>query len=150
MSLEENKAIVRRAYEVGMNNRDWSVIDEVFAEDYAVFYPGAAPIRGREDAKKALSAFLTAFPDMKFVVVDQLAEGDRVTTRWRGDGTHSGPYAGFPVAGSVVPPSGRPVTFSATDIYRIANGQITEEWNTLDTAVILYQIGVLTDSSNGQ
>jgi steroid delta-isomerase-like uncharacterized protein len=149
MSLEENKAIVRRAYEVGMNHKDWNVIDEVFAKDYVVHYPGVAPIRGREDAKKALLAFLTAFPDIQFVVEDQLAEGNKVTTRWTGKGTHSGPYAGFPEAGSVVPPTGRPITFNATDIYRIANGQIAEEWNTLDTTLILYQVGVLTNSREG-
>jgi predicted ester cyclase len=148
MSLEENKAILRRAYEVGMNNRDWSDIDEVFAPDYAVYYPGVPPIYGREDAKKALGAFLTAHPDMKFAVIDQLAEGDRVTTRWKGEGTHSGPFAGFPLPGSVVPASGRPVSFGATDIYRIANGQIAEEWNTLHYAGILYEIGALTQSTN--
>ena len=144
MSLEENKALVRRAYEVGMNHKDMRVIDEVFAHDYVVRYPGVAPIRGLEAAKQALGAFLSAFPDMQFIVDDQLAEGDKVKTRWTGRGTHSGEYRGFPVATSVVPPSGRPVTFTATDIYRIVDGKIVEEWNTLETVVILQQIGVVT------
>ena len=88
MSLEENKALVRRAYEVGMNNKDMEVIDEVFAQDYVVYYPGVPPIRGLADAKKALESFLTAFADMKFVVDRQIAEGDFVVTRWIGRGTH--------------------------------------------------------------
>jgi predicted ester cyclase len=145
MSLEANKAVVRRAYEVGMNNKDWSVIDEVFSPDYVVYYPGVPPIRGLEAAKQALKAFLDAFPDIHFVVEDQLAEGHKVTTRWSGKGTHSGEYRGFPVATKVYPPTGRPVQFSATDIYRIENGKIMEEWNTLETLVVLHQIGAVAD-----
>lgn len=144
MKLEENKAIVRRAYEVGMNNKDWSVIDEVFASDYVVYYPGVPPIRGLADAKKVLESFLNAFPDIHFVVEDQLAEGDKVTTRWSGRGTHSGEYRGYPVPSKVIPPTGRRVVFGATDIYRIQNGKIAEEWNTLDNILVLQQIGLVT------
>lgn len=144
MSLEENKALVRRAYEGGMNHKDMRVIDEVFVQDYVFHSPGLAPIRGLEAFKQALGAFLSAFPDIQFVVDDQLAEGDKVTTRWTGRGTHGGEYGGFPVATRVIPPSGRPVTFTATDIYYFIDGKIVEEWNTLDTVVILQQIGVVT------
>ncbi|MEZ5582310.1 MAG: ester cyclase [Candidatus Competibacteraceae bacterium] len=145
MSLEANKAVVRRAYEVGMNKKDWAVIDEVFSPDYVVHYPGVPAIHGLEDAKQALKAFLDAFPDIHFVVEDQLAEGDKVTTRWSGKGTHSGEYRGFPVSSKVYPPTGKPVQFSATDIYLIKDGKIVEEWNTLETLVVLHQIGVVPD-----
>jgi predicted ester cyclase len=64
-------------------------------------------------------------------------------TRWSGRGTHSGEYRGVPVSGQVVHPSGRPASFRATDIYRIADGKIAEEWNTLESLVILEQIGVV-------
>ena len=143
MSLESNKALVRRAYLDGMNNHDWSVIDEVFAPDYIVRYPGVPPICGLKDAKAALSAFLDAFPDIVFTIDDQLAEGDKVTTRWTGRGTHSGPYRGFPQAANPIPPSGRPVEFSATDIYLIRDGKIAEEWNTMEEILILQRIGAL-------
>lgn len=144
MSLEENKALVRRVYEVGMNNHDWALIDAAFDDSYSVYYPGAAPIHGWQTARRALAGFLEAFPDMNFEVDQQLAEGDRVVTRWTGRGTHAGEYRGFPEEGLVVPPTHRPVTFGATDIYRIANGKIMEEWNTLETLVILQQIGVVS------
>lgn len=143
MSLESNKELVRRAYLVGMNNRDMSVIDEVFAADYVVHYPGVPPIRGLTDAKGALSAFLDAFPDICFTIEDQLAEGDRVTTRWSARGTHSGEYRGFPQAANPIAPTGRPVEFGATDIYLIRGGKIAKEWNTLDEILVLRQIGAL-------
>jgi predicted ester cyclase len=143
VSLDSNKALVRRAYLEGMNNHDWSVIDEVFAPDYVVRYPGVPPIRGLADAKAALSAFLDAFPDMVFSIDDQLAEGDKVVTRWSGRGTHAGVYRGFPEAKHPVPPTGRPVEFSATDIYLIRGGKIVEEWNTMEEILILQRIGAL-------
>ena len=143
MSLESNKALVRRAYLVAMNNRDMGVIDEVFAPDYVVHYPGVPPIRGLKDAKAALGAFLDAFPDMQFTIEDQLAEGDKVLTRWVGRGTHSGEYRGFPQAARPIPPTGRPVEFSANDIYLIKNDKIVEEWNTLAEILVLQQIGAL-------
>jgi len=145
MTLEANKAIVRRAYEVGMNGRDWSVIDEVFDPKYICHVPGMEPIRGREDFKQSLASFLDAFPDIQFVVEDQLAEDDKVTTRWSGKGTHSGEFHGFPLSSKVYAPTGRPVEFSANDIYRIENGRIVEEWNTLEPLVVLHQIGAITD-----
>lgn len=141
MSTEDNKAVVRRAYEVGMNNKDWSVLDEVFSPKYVVHFPGTASIHGYAAFKPALETFLAAFPDMEFVVEDQVAEGDKVTTRWTGRGTHSGEYMGFPEAGAVIPPSGRSVAFSANDIYRVVDGKIVEEWNSLESPVILHQIG---------
>jgi predicted ester cyclase len=143
VSLESNKELVRRAYLVAMNNRDMSVIDEVFAQDYIVHYPGVPPISGLKGAKEALGGFLDAFPDIRFTIDDQIAEGDKVTTRWSGRGTHSGEYRGFPQAANPIAPTGRSVEFSATDIYLIKNGKIAEEWNTLDEILILRQIGAL-------
>ena len=49
--------------------------------------------------------------------------------------------AGLPSRGSGHPPTGRHVTFSATDIYRIADGKIVKEWNTLEQFDMLSQLG---------
>lgn len=146
MSLEDNKALVRRVYLDGMNNRDFNVIDEAFAPGYVVHYPGMEPIRGREAAKELITEFLNAFPDIKFVIEDQLAEGDKVATRWSAQGTHLGEFAGFPAKTRSVPPSGRHVTFSATDIYHIVDGKIAEEWNTLEQLDVMQQVGLIAPS----
>ena len=143
MSIEDNKAVVRRAYLDGMNKRDLSIIDKTFAPDYVVYYPGMEPIRGREEAKEAIAAFLDAFPDIVFTIEDQVGEGNKVVTRWTAVGTHSGDFRGFPKKGSIIPASGRPVNFRATDIYRIENGLIEEEWNTLENMELLHQLGVI-------
>lgn len=144
MSLEENKALIRRAYLDGMNNRNLSIIDEVFAPDYIVRYPGMDPIQGRDTAKEAIAAFLDAFPDIVFTIEDQVAEGDKVVTRWTAVGTHNGDFRGFPKKGALVPASGRKVNFRATDIYWVVDGRIKEEWNTLEEMELMHQLGLVS------
>ncbi|HTU18396.1 MAG TPA: ester cyclase [Gemmataceae bacterium] len=144
MTTEENKAVVRRAYLDGMNTRTLSIIDEVFAPDYVVHYPGMEPIQGRDEAKDAIAAFLDAFPDIVFTIEDQVAEGNKVVTRWTAVGTHNGEFRGFPKKGTVIPPSGRKVNFRATDIYLIIDGRIKEEWNTLENMELMHQLGVVS------
>lgn len=145
MSLEENKALVRRAYLDGMNNRDMGIIEEVFSPEYVSHFPGQPPTRGIEPIKAVLQSFFDAFPDIVFTVEDQMAEGDKVATRWSAQGTHQGEWRGFPPRERGTPPTGRHVVFSATDIYLIADGQVVEEWNTLEQLAVLEQIGAVPE-----
>jgi len=140
--LEQNKAVVRRAYE-GFNDGNVDILDEVFAPDYVAHFPGTEPVEGREAAKQLVGAFMDAFPDLQFTIEDQLAEGDRVATRWSATGTHLGEFRGFPPKTHGIPPSGNRVHFSATDIYRIVSGQVAEEWNTLEQLDVMQQIGAV-------
>jgi len=143
MSLEENKALVRRAYLDGLNHNHLSVLDDVFAPDYVVHYPGLDPVVGLEPAKALIAEFMAAFPDIVFTIEDQIAEGNKVATRWSAHGHHLGPFSGFPAKTNTVPPTGRHVTFSATDIYRIVDGKIAEEWNTLEQLDVMQQVGLV-------
>lgn len=143
MSVESNKAVVRRAYEEGMNTRSMGVVEECFTPDYVAHFPGVAPIRGRDALEALLAAFFEAFPDIVFRVDDLIGEGDRVVARWSADATHSGVFRGFPPRTRGVEPTGRKVNFSATDIYRMVDGKIAEEWNTLEQLDVLHQLGVL-------
>jgi predicted ester cyclase len=144
MSSEQNKAIVRRAYEDGMNLKNMAIIDELFAPDYQAHFPGLPPIRGVEAVKELIGSFLTAFPDIVFTIEDHVAEGDKVATRWSARGTHLAEFRGFPPRTHGVAPTGRTVSFSATDIYLIADGKIAEEWNTLEQLDVMQQLGVIS------
>ena len=139
---EANKALVRRAYE-GFSEGNVDVIDEVFALNYVAHYPGVEPMEGSDLAKKVVGSFIDAFPDIKFTIEDQVAEGDKVVTRWSAKGTHKGEFRGFPQKTHAVAPTGRVVNFSATDIYRIVDGKIAEEWNSLEQLDVMQQIGVV-------
>src|SRR5690349_10453636 len=140
---ERNRDLVQRAYLDGMNRRDMAVIEEVFAPDYVCHFPdGQGDVRGRDAFVRTLDEFLAAFDHLVFSVEQLLADGDRVVLRWSATGRHTGDYAGLP-PGRVVPATGRTVSFSATDIYRIAGDRIAEEWNTFDGYHVLLQLGAL-------
>jgi predicted ester cyclase len=97
----------------------------------------------KSGSSSCLTDFLGAFPDIEFSIDDQVAEGDKVVTRWSARGTHLGDLQGMPAKTKAIPASGKPVTFSATDIYLIRNGKILEEWNTLEQLDVLCQIGAI-------
>ena len=68
-----------------------------------------------------------------------------MATRWSAQGTHQGEWRGFPPREPGYPPTGRHVTFSATDIYLISDDRIVEEWNTLEQLAVLEQIGAVPE-----
>ena len=78
----------------------------------------------------------TAFPDLRISVEDQVAEGDKVVTRWRARGTHKGPFQG-------ISPTGKRGEISGTIIDRIADGKIIECWSNSDDLGLLQQLGVV-------
>lgn len=132
---EANKEVVRRHYEDGVNNGDIDVATVAFAEEYVNHIPGRAePVRGVPAWVEFFRALRTAFPDMTTTLELLLGEGDLVAVRhvWRG--THDGPYEGIAA-------TGRPVTFTGADIYRIVDGKIVEEWSEFDELGILRQLG---------
>jgi predicted ester cyclase len=86
--------------------------------------------------KRTIELNRNAFPDMKLTVEDQVAEGDKVVTRWRGEMTHTGELAG-------AAPTGRRVTITGITIDRLEDGQIVEAWRSMDTLGLLQGIGAL-------
>jgi len=92
-------------------------------------------IQGIDAYKQFLSMYLTASPDLHFTIEDQMAEGDKVVTRYTAGGTHLGPFMG-------IPPTGKQVTATGMSIIRVANGKIVEEWANGDDLGLLQQLGV--------
>jgi steroid delta-isomerase-like uncharacterized protein len=117
---ETNKAHIRRVIEEVYNRGDLGVVDEVAASDL-VIHASSQDIRGREGAKQHVAQLRAGFPDLRFTIEDQIAEGDRVVTRWSARGTHKGTFQG-------VPATGREVRLVGTDIDRIIGGKIVECW----------------------
>jgi steroid delta-isomerase-like uncharacterized protein len=134
MSDEENKALVRRSWGDLFAAKDFTLVEALVAPDF-VWHGGNRTPMGRDDGWKArLGPFLAAFPDAAWVADDQLAQGDRVATRWTASGTHLANFRD-------VPPTGRRVVVSGMVISRIANGQVAEEWETVDWLGLLDQLG---------
>lgn len=134
---EQNKAIERRLLDEVYSQGNLEVIDELVASDF-VGHGAAADggDQGREAYRQFVVEMRTAFPDFKMTVEDQVAEGDKVVTRFRARGTHAGPFQG-------IPPAGKQGEISGTIIDRIADGKIIECWSSADYLGLLQQLGVV-------
>jgi predicted ester cyclase len=136
VSLEANKALVRRQFDEIWNGHNLDVIDELFAADYVGhLYPFPA-IQGPKMVKKIAVMLRTGFPDSHYTVDDQIAEGDKVATRYTFYGTHTGDYQGFP-------PTGKPAQMTGTLISQIADGKFIEEWLNIDFLGQRQQLGLI-------
>ena len=129
---EENKALARRAWELADNP---DILEEVYAPD-VVWHEPDQEIRGLEQAKKFVSAYKTAFPDLKITVEDVIAEGDKVVSRVTLRGTHQGETEEFG------PPTGRQIEGGGITISRIEGGKIVEDWDSYDNLTTLQQLGL--------
>jgi len=130
LSLEENKAIVRKLIEA-MDRGDLSILDQLCTPDLKVHF------MGREldlaQIKEAAAAFNAAFPDLRHTIEDLTADEDRVALRARDRAIHRGSYRG-------IAPTGRSVEFEITVVYRIASGRIAEVWQEMDVEGLLRQL----------
>jgi steroid delta-isomerase-like uncharacterized protein len=135
MLTEDNKALVRRLYEEVFNHRMLALVDELCTTNHVFHNPPTTP-QGREEFKQLLSLYITAFPDARFTVEDQIAEGDRVASRYTFRGTHHGELMG-------IPPTGKQVTVTGITINRIVNGKSEEGWLNFDAPGMLQQLGVI-------
>ena len=137
MSTEENKALARRVLEEMFNAGNLDVADELLASDYVDHDPSLPEdVHGPEGFKEYVGMYRSAFPDVHVQIEDQIAEGDRVVTRWTGTGTHTGELMG-------IAPTGKRVTLPGMEIVRIANGKLVEGWEGYDSGTLMRQLGVV-------
>lgn len=141
--LEANKRVQRRLIEQVWSQGDFDVVDELVAGDY-VGHSSSPPgeVRGPGGYKQYFATLRQAFPDLHFTVEDQIAEGDRVATRWTAHGTHQGEFQG-------IPPTGRQGTITGITIGRIANGKLVEGWTNADMLGLLQQLGAVSSPEQG-
>jgi steroid delta-isomerase-like uncharacterized protein len=131
---EANKALIRRFVQAVYDRHDPTALDEFIAPlmvDYTA-PPGVPP--GLAGARRGVTQFLTAFPDLHVEVEDIIAERDFVVVRITESGTHQGELAGLP-------PTGRRASWPGMWMFRIANGQIVERWVIVDIFSLLVQLG---------
>jgi steroid delta-isomerase-like uncharacterized protein len=135
MSVEENKALVRRFYEeIDRGNID--AMDELVAEDYVDHSPPQFPLPpGGEGLKEAFRIFWEATPGYHRIE-DQIAEGDKIVTRLTGIGTHEQDLPGIPATGAKL-------EMTATVVHRIEDGKLVEKWSDKDSLGFLQQLGVM-------
>jgi steroid delta-isomerase-like uncharacterized protein len=131
-SAAANKAVSRRLFEA-MSRGDLDAVDALFTPDAIVHDPGRE-LRGGGAIKNGLAGLRAAFPDVVYTVEAQLAEGDLVASRFRGEGTHTGDFRG-------VPASGRRFRYTGILIHRFEGGRIAEFWGQSDVLGLMQQLG---------
>ena len=135
MSVEDNKATARRWYEGVFNKGNLDLINGLFAPNFVDHDP-VNPLPGLEGVRQVVTMYRSAFPDLHITVEDWVAEGDKMVTRFRAQGTHSGALMG-------VPPTGKQVTVTGIDVLGFKNGKIAEHWGNRDDLGMLQQLGVI-------
>jgi len=135
LRMEDNRTIVRRFIEETINQGRMDVAVQFVWEDVLeqVPFPGQGP--GLEGLKDVLRGMRAAFPDLHFFVEEQIAEGDKVLTRFEWTGTHRGEFLG-------VPPTGRSVRVWGMVIDRLQAGRIKDTRIIMDALGLMMQLGV--------
>lgn len=135
---EENKVIVRRWYNEGLNQRNLKLSYEIHDASYIDHdSANSSEVRGPEGVEQLVSAYFDAYPDLHYTIEDQFAEGDNVITRWTAQGTHQGELMGIAA-------TGKSVTVTGISIDRFAGGKIVEGWSNWDALGMLQQMGIMS------
>ena len=122
----DNKAIARRYFDEILNKGSAAALDSIIAAD-VVFRNPPAVVKGIAEFRKLIAALRGAFPDLHFTLEDELAEGNKVATRWVMRGTQGT----------------RKMDVSGMDIFLIENGKIREIWVNMDTLAQAQQMGTV-------
>ena len=138
MLSETNNTVARRFLEEVWNKGNLAVLNEIIAKDHVNSGPGTLPglPTGPEGSKQLVTVYRNAFPDVHFTIDEQIAEGDKVVTRWTAHGTHQGELAGIPA-------TGKSSTVTGIVIDRFVNGKIAESWGIFDQFGMMQQLGVI-------
>ena len=138
MSAEESRATMRRyfgAFEQG----DTDLLDELLAPEYVNHSPATPELpTGPEGVKGVVAMFRSGMPDLRVVIEDMIAEGDKVATRYTLEGTHEGELFG-------VAPTGQHLSIKSISIERVSDGKIREHWRITDSLEMMQQLGVVAE-----
>ncbi|MGH2735772.1 MAG: ester cyclase [Actinomycetota bacterium] len=136
-------AIARRFFDEVFSEGKLDLVDELFATDY-VGHPSESEeaTRGPEGVKEYVAGLRGAASDLTVTVEDQVAEGDKVVTRWMAQGTHDGELMG-------IAPTGRTAVVAGITIQRLRDGKVVEGWTNWDLMGMLRQLGVAPGAPQG-
>jgi predicted ester cyclase len=119
---EENKTLVRRLFEA-RGKLDLDALDKMLAPDFVSHTTRVLPGQqlDREGYKRMSLEYAAAFSNTRFMFEEQVAEADKVVSRFTVHATHDRrEFLG-------VAPTGRETSYNAIFIHRIEGGKIAEE-----------------------
>jgi predicted ester cyclase len=142
-TIAETEATVRRIFDGVINGRDFSLADEICTADCVVHVPGLQLPVGPDALREFARSLHAGFPDLHVVIDDLIATEDGAAVRWHTDRqTHTGEYRGLP-------PTGRRVTLTGTNFYRLRSGRVATGWVEADSLGLAQQLGVVPPDGLG-
>jgi steroid delta-isomerase-like uncharacterized protein len=140
VSVERNRAVIRRFYDEFWNQWNLDVANEILAPDVRFRGSLGTTLAGVDAFKGYVEQVRTAFPDFQNQVDDLIAEDDKIVTRMTWTGTHSGELFGIAA-------TGRRVTYVGAGIFHLLDAKIQEAWIVGDTQELWRTLGVIPESS---
>lgn len=128
-----NKVLLQRLFDEMYTQGDLRIADDIVAIDYINHNPAPGEAAGREGLKTFVAYLRRAFADLTITIEDQVAEGQKVVTRFTISGIQAGEFAGLP-------PSGKPIAVTAMSIHHIVEDQIWESWFNWDALGLVQQL----------
>jgi steroid delta-isomerase-like uncharacterized protein len=137
-TTEATRAALTRLFEEAWTNGDYTVVDELVAEDYQGYFPAAIlpePLAGHEGFIFHIEGYRMGISDMTVTLDDLIVEGNKAATRFTITGTHDGIFFG-------VPGTGQEMTTKLNAVYHFNDdGLLEAEWFEWDTATTLFALG---------
>ncbi|HYK05857.1 MAG TPA: ester cyclase [Thermoanaerobaculia bacterium] len=133
---EANKLLVRKLVEEAQEGGNLAVVEELVADDFIDHspLPGLPPTR--DGVVMLFAGMKQAFPDLRVIIEEQIADGEKVATRKTFVGTHRAPFLGIDATGNAV-------RFEVIDILTVRDGKIREHRVVADQLALLRQLGAV-------
>ena len=135
MTLDDNKAIVRRFVDEIFVRGRHETVDELLADDF-VAHTWPSTGHPKDDLKSAIDRAAGGLADAQFTIEDLIAEGDRVAVRLTTAATQVGEFMGMP-------PSGKRYSIEEIHIFRLRDGKVVEHWHQFDQMGMMRQLGFM-------
>jgi ketosteroid isomerase-like protein len=135
-----NIVIVRKFFEVGPSKGDLTAADALLHPEFSLHTPLPTPGPGIEEMNNVITTCRAAFHGLYVTIDDIMADGDKVIARFTARGTHNGDFMG-------VSPTGKAITLTAIEIFRVREGKIAELWGEVNLMGLMQQLGMAPGSA---
>jgi steroid delta-isomerase-like uncharacterized protein len=135
VSLDGNKALVRRFIDEIFVQGRMEAVDELLTDDF-VGHTWPSTGHPKDDLKAAIGRTSKGLSDPRFEIEDVIGEGDRVVVRLTAEATQTGELMGMP-------PSGKRYSIGEIHIFRVHDGKVSEHWHQFDQMAMMRQLGAL-------
>ena len=145
MSVEENKAIVRRFNNAVLNMENTDLTDELITPDFVAYTPGnqyQGHAYTAQALKEGMASVHSGYANLQYTIEDMIAEGDKVMARATARGIHEGDVRTRLGKASA---TGKEIIYAIMFIYRLTDGKIVDLWEYYDDVTRLQQLGLLPE-----